>query len=150
MQRRDCAPTFGEPPVPHSTPAAEQAPLRKRTDGWDQAAGGPGFPEGHAVTAPDRRMMRILAVFTAAGCAGCAGCAGPPAVPPGGMLGYGTPGVSSYMPAAGAVDLQALTARCRGVPLETAPPPQTLAAACDQLRRTSRNQPGNTVAAPRP
>ena len=77
-----------------------------------------------------------------------AGCAAPPAAPPGTILGYGTPGVSSYVPAGEASDLNALMARCRQVPSDPAPPPQTLAAACDQLRRTARNQPGNTVPPP--
>ena len=80
-----------------------------------------------------------------------AGCAMPPATAPGTMLGYGTPGVSGYVPAGEASDLKSLMARCSQVSIGVAPPrPQSFAAACDQLRRTAHNQPGNTVAATRP
>lgn len=73
-------------------------------------------------------------------------CAGPPTVPAGGMLGYGTPGVSSHLRDGAGETVQALLERCRTVPAATsASAPQTLEAACDQLRRTSRNQPGNAL-----
>ena len=65
---------------------------------------------------------------------------------PQGMLGYGTPGVESYMPQDQAPTLQALLERCRNV-TQAAGDSQTagLSAACDQLQRTAHNQPGNTV-----
>lgn len=72
-----------------------------------------------------------------------AGCAQPPQAAPGQVLGYGTPGVESYLSPAEARTLADLQARCRS----TAAPatPQTFGAACDQLHRTEFNQPGNTV-----
>jgi len=77
-----------------------------------------------------------------------AACGRPPQAAPGAILGYGTPGVSSYVPAVDADSLQALLDRCRQVPdIHRSPRPQTIEAACDQLQRTRRNQPGNTVAA---
>lgn len=74
-------------------------------------------------------------------------CAGPPRAAPGSMLGYGTPGVESYVPPEQGGSLDALLARCQGVtaPAALPPRPQTLEAACDQLHRTVRNQPGNAV-----
>ena len=63
-----------------------------------------------------------------------------------GMLGYGTPGVSTYMAAQQPDGLQAELDRCRGVPQTSASTEtQGLAAACSQLHRTMRNQPGNSV-----
>lgn len=62
------------------------------------------------------------------------------------MLGYGTPGVESYVPQDQAPTLQALLDRCRNVPQETADTQTSgLPSACSQLKRTSHNQPGNTV-----
>ena len=74
------------------------------------------------------------------------GCAGPPRAVPGQVLGYGTPGVESYVAPGDGRTLAELQARCQAVPaFGGPPPPQSLAAACDQLRRTEFNQPGNTV-----
>ena len=63
-----------------------------------------------------------------------------------GRLGYGTPSVSSYVVGERYSTLQAELKRCERVG-QPAPAGQTegLAAACDQLRRTARNQPGNSV-----
>lgn len=72
-----------------------------------------------------------------------AGCAGPPQAAPGQVLGYGTSGVESYLPPGEARTLADLQARCRATAASAAP--QTFDAACDQLRRTELNQPGNTV-----
>jgi len=76
-----------------------------------------------------------------------AGCAGPPQAAPGQVLGYGTPGVESYVVPGEGRTLAELQARCQAVPASAGPPPplQSLAAACDQLHRTAFNQPGNTV-----
>jgi len=62
------------------------------------------------------------------------------------VLGYGTPGVSAYMAADQPGGLRAELDRCRGVPQAgAAMEAQGLGAACDQLHRTMRNQPGNAV-----
>lgn len=63
-----------------------------------------------------------------------------------GRLGYGTPSVSAYVEGERDSTLQAELRRCERVG-EPAPAGQTqgLPAACDQLRRTVRNQPGNAV-----
>lgn len=62
------------------------------------------------------------------------------------MLGYGIPSVSTYMGDDQAGGLQAELDQCRQVS-QAGPAIQTqgLAAACSQLQRTRRNQPGNTV-----
>ena len=71
-----------------------------------------------------------------------AGCARPPQPPFGRMIRYGTPGVESYGPTDQATTVHVLFDRCRAAaPTGTNPSPQSLAAACDRLRRTSRNQP---------
>jgi len=63
-----------------------------------------------------------------------------------GMLGYGTPGVSAYVPDDNASSLQAQLDRCDQVPQAGATgQTQGLPAACGQLRRMVRNQPGNSV-----
>ena len=65
------------------------------------------------------------------------------------ILGYGTPGVSSYVQGDEATSLQAQLDRCREVSDPAAASrTQGLAAACGQLRRTLRNQPGNVVGGP--
>ncbi len=65
------------------------------------------------------------------------------------VLGYGTPGVSSYVQGDEATSLQAQLDRCRDVSDPAAAnQTQGLAAACGQLRRTLRNQPGNVVGEP--
>ena len=92
--------------------------------------------------------MAFLAVLSVIALTGCAQA---PQVQPGQVLGYGTPGVSTYLPADEATTAQALLDRCRTTyPPVPNPTPQTFEAACDQLRRTARNQPGNTVAVPLP
>ena len=90
------------------------------------------------------RFMLVLALGT-----GVAACAAP-APDKGGLLGYGTPGVSSYVQGSQDSTLQAELERCRGVGLPDAADQagrQTggLEAACNQLRRTAHNQPGNAV-----
>ena len=80
---------------------------------------------------------------------GLVGCdaAGPRQGPsPPGLLGYGTPDVSAYVPADRASSLQAMRANCEGVSPPADPSAtQGLPAACDQLRRTLHNQPGNAT-----
>ena len=62
------------------------------------------------------------------------------------MLGYGTPGVASYMGDGQAGSLQARTGQCQQVSHGGAAAQTSgLAAACSQLHRTLRNQPGNSV-----
>ncbi len=90
------------------------------------------------------RFMLVLALG-----AGVAACAAP-APDKGGLLGYGTPGVSGYVQDDRDSTLQAELERCRGVGLPDAAGQagrQTggLEAACNQLRRTAHNQPGNGV-----
>ena len=61
-----------------------------------------------------------------------------------GTLGYGTPGVSAY--AESGDTLRAQLDTCRGVSPPASPgQTQGLPAACEQLNRTVRNQPGNSV-----
>ena len=61
-------------------------------------------------------------------------------------LGYGTPGVSAYVRNDEDNSLQAMLARCNGVAqASAASETRGLPAACGQLQRTLRNQPGNTV-----
>lgn len=63
-----------------------------------------------------------------------------------GLLGYGTPGVSSSIQEPPATTLQEELNRCNRVPQAgAASETQSLPAACSQLQRTVRNQPGNTV-----
>lgn len=63
-----------------------------------------------------------------------------------GLLGYGTPGVSSSTQDPPAATLQEELNRCSHVPQAgTASETQSPQAACSQLQRTVRNQPGNTV-----
>ena len=76
---------------------------------------------------------------------GLAACAGPGQDPAPGLLGYGTPGVSAYVRDDEATSLQAQLERCRGVSPEVEGRTEGLPAACGQLRRTYRNQPGNAV-----
>ena len=77
---------------------------------------------------------------------GLAACTATPLQMQAGMRGFGTPGVSAYAPDGDAPSLQAQLERCERVPQTgSASQTQGLAAACDQLRRTIRNQPGNSV-----
>lgn len=75
-----------------------------------------------------------------------ASCATDTVQPQSGMLGFGTPGVSAYTAEGDRPSLQAELDQCGRVPqTASASPVRGLPAACDQLRRTSRNQPGNSV-----
>ncbi len=80
---------------------------------------------------------------------GLAACAGPDRNPAPGLLGYGTPAVSAYVPEDQAASLQTMRASCERVPPADPSETQGLPAACDQLHRTLRNQPGNAVRAAR-
>lgn len=91
------------------------------------------------------QFMLVLALG-----AGVAACSASAPNKDGGLLGYGTPGVSGYVQDGRDSTLQAELERCRGVGLPDAAGQagrQTggLEAACNQLRRTARNQPGNAV-----
>ncbi len=78
--------------------------------------------------------------------ASLAACSGPSARTDAGMLGYGTPGVASYVPADQLSSVQAMRDRCRQVPhADVASQTQGLPAACGQFERTLRNQPGNAL-----
>lgn len=90
-----------------------------------------------------RVVPALLTVSALAACAGDQSAARPD------LRGVGTPSVASHMTAEQATDLQALLERCRQVPWQssTPPRPQTVEAACDELHRTVRNQPGNSVSA---
>ena len=85
--------------------------------------------------------------FSLAVAASLAACSGQPTRQDAGHLGYGTPGVSSYVSNGEPTSLQALLDRCRQVPRMDAAVGQTegLPAACGQLHRTLRNQPGNAA-----
>jgi hypothetical protein len=90
------------------------------------------------------RGLTIAAVSAAA--LGLAACSAPQATTGSGMQGYGTPGVSAYMANDQAGGLQAELDQCRKVPQTGAATEiRGLEAACRQLHRTLRNQPGNTV-----
>ena len=87
---------------------------------------------------------RLIGVVVVA--AALTACSGQSATRPAGQLGYGTPGVSNYVGPADAASLQAQLDRCRQVPqAAAATQTQDLPAACAQLQRTYRNQPGNAV-----
>lgn len=64
--------------------------------------------------------------------------------------GVGVLGVSSYRDGESATSLQALLDRCAAPRQAGSSPGEDLGAACDQLRRTMRNQPGNSVPATEP
>ncbi len=91
-----------------------------------------------------RLLGRLIAALVAS--AALSACSGPQTSKEVGLLGYGTPNVSTYEQGTPASTLQEELDRCRGVP-PTAATSQTqgLPAACGQLRRTVRNQPGNSV-----
>jgi hypothetical protein len=91
-----------------------------------------------------RQGLTVAAVFAAA--LGLAACSGQQASSGTGMLGYGTPSVSSYTGDDQAGGLQAELDKCRQVSqADAARQTRGLAAACSQLQRTVRNQPGNAV-----
>ncbi len=91
-----------------------------------------------------RLLGRLVAALVAS--AALSACTGPQTSKEAGLLGYGTPSVSTYEQGAPASTLQEELERCSGVP-QTAVTSQTqgLPAACGQLRRTLRNQPGNSL-----
>lgn len=73
-------------------------------------------------------------------------CSGPPVAKTGQVLGYGTPGVSNYVKDDQDISLQAQLERYDQVQhAGAASQTEGLPAACGQLQRTVRNQPGNTV-----
>lgn len=77
---------------------------------------------------------------------GLAACSGPQTGKNTGVLGYGTPDISNYVGDDQTKSLQAQLDRCSKVPQAgAASQTQGLAAACGQLQRTMRNQPGNAV-----
>lgn len=75
----------------------------------------------------------LLSALWAVAASGCA------ASVPSGHLGYGTPGVSQFVPTGEADSLSAQVVRCR------TPSSPEMAASCAQLQTTMRNQPGNVV-----
>lgn len=85
------------------------------------------------------RLTRTLVALVALGA-----CSGPPESKNTGLLGYGTPGVSTSIQGPPAATLQEELDRCSRVP-QAASATHGLPAACSQLQRTVRNQPGNTV-----
>lgn len=91
--------------------------------------------------------MRLTHCSPLLAAAALAACATQPAQVGERHLGYGTPGVSAYLDPEQATDLRAIEARCAAVPqtASTASQIEGLPAACAQLRRTGRNQPGNSV-----
>ena len=91
-----------------------------------------------------RQELAVAAVCAAA--LSLAACSGPQANGGTGMLGYGTPSGASYMGGGQAGGLKAELDQCQQVSHGGAAA-QTpgLVAACRQLHRTMRNQPGNSV-----
>lgn len=90
------------------------------------------------------RRFQFLSLLPAV--LGLAACNAAPSQKPAGMLGFGTPAVSAYAPDGDAPSLRAQLERCERVPqASSAGETQGLPAACDQLRRTVWNQPGNSV-----
>jgi hypothetical protein len=90
-----------------------------------------------------KRLLMTLVVLGLTACAGQSPGSG------GELSGVGTPGVSAYVGENQATSVQAMLYRCRQVPQQSDPAPgdRGLSAACAQLRRTLRSQPGNTVEA---
>ena len=87
------------------------------------------------------RVTAFLVISAALGA-----CSGPPESKDAGLLGYGTPGVSSSIQGSPATTLQEELDRCSRVPQDgAASQTRGLPAACSQLQRTVHNQPGNTV-----
>ena len=94
---------------------------------------------------PCRPERRRLITATLAAVLALAGCKGQQQGQTPALLGYGTPDVSAYVPANRATSLEALRTSCNGVPAADPSTTQGLPAACDQFRRTQRNQPGNSM-----
>lgn len=75
-----------------------------------------------------------------------AACSGPSPGRNAGLLGYGTPGVESYVQPERASSLRAQLDLCSQVAqANAASQTRGLPAACGQLQRTVPNQPGNSV-----
>lgn len=101
---------------------------------------------GSVAHCPAQAHLRLVTLATALG---FAACAGPGQDPDPGLRGYGTPSVSTYVPADKATSVQAMLDRCeQGRQDSPRSETQDLAAACDQLRHTLHNQPGNAVPVP--
>lgn len=91
-----------------------------------------------------RQLGRPTALFVAL--VALAACSGPQRNKDAGLLGYGTPGVSTFGREMPASTLQEELDRCSRVSqTEAVSQTQGLPAACAQLHRTVRNQPGNTL-----
>ena len=91
-----------------------------------------------------RRGLTVAVVCAAA--LGLTACSAPQATSGTGILGYGTPSVSSYMGENQGGSLQAELDQCRQVSqVDAVSQTQGLPAACRQLQHTQRNQPGNIV-----
>lgn len=96
------------------------------------------------LTYSPRQLGRLAALLVAL--PALAACSGPTTNREAGLLGYGTPGVSTYGQGAPASTLQEELDRCNRIPQAgAASQMHELPAACAQLHRTTRNQPGNTV-----
>ena len=96
------------------------------------------------MTSPLFRRSRGPMLLVFAG--GLAACSGHTAGIPSTKLGFGTPGVDRYAAGSQATTLQAQLDQCRQIPqTNVAGQTDSLAAACQQLQRTQRNQPGNAV-----
>ena len=110
-------------------------------------------PERETSMKETRRMQRLLRGWRglllaamAAAASGLSACSAPQTERSTGVLGYGTPDVSSFTGVDQAGGLQAELDRCRQASeSDVASQTQGLVAACRQLERTRRNQPGNTV-----
>ena len=96
------------------------------------------------LTHSPRQLGQLSALLVALATLGA--CSGPQTSEQAGPLGYGTPGVSTFGQGTPVATLQDELDRCSGVP-QAGAASQThgLPAACSQLQRTVRNQPGNTV-----
>ncbi len=96
------------------------------------------------LTFSPRQLGRLTALLVALPALGA--CSGPTTSREAGLLGYGTPGVSTYRQGAPASTLQEELDRCNRVPQAgAASQTEGLPAACAQLHRTLHNQPGNTL-----
>ena len=90
------------------------------------------------------RGLTLAAISAAV--SGLSACSAPQTERSTGLLGYGTPDVSSFTGVDQAGGLQAELDKCRQASeADVASQTQGLVAACRQLQRTQRNQPGNTV-----
>ncbi len=96
------------------------------------------------LTSTPRQRGRFTPLLVALATLGA--CSGPQTSKPAGLLGYGTPGVSTLGQGTPAATLQEELDRCSSIShAGAASQAPGLPAACSQLQRTVRNQPGNTV-----